>query len=46
MILIDAKQFFIDKDYDNAIKEYEKILEIYPNDANTFYNMGIILKKQ
>ena len=46
MILIDAKQFFADKDYDNAILEYKKILEIYPNDANSFYNIGIIYKKQ
>jgi len=27
-------------DYDKAIEYYEKIIELYPNDAEAYYNMG------
>ena len=44
-MVMDAKHFFVEEKYDEAIQEYNKVLELFPNDANSYYNLGVIYKK-
>lgn len=45
MHVMDAKDHFREGKYDEAIQEYNHILEIFPNDYNAIYNIGLIYKK-
>jgi tetratricopeptide (TPR) repeat protein len=34
------------QEYDKAIKEFEKVLELKPDDAESHYNLGVIFSEQ
>ncbi|MBF0490406.1 MAG: tetratricopeptide repeat protein [Candidatus Omnitrophica bacterium] len=40
-----ALSYDLKGDYVNALKEYQKAVELYPNDAQTYYNMGVVYGK-
>ena len=45
MFIMDAKDDFREGKYDEAVIEYNHVLEIFPNDANAIYNIGLIYRK-
>ena len=37
-----AKFYFLNKNYEEAIKKYEEALKLEPKDARIYYNLGIV----
>lgn len=37
-----AKFYFLNKNFEEAIKKYEEALKLEPKDARIYYNLGIV----